>query len=372
MIDEVIFTVKAGDGGSGAVTFRREKYVPKGGPDGGDGGDGGSVWLEADENMNTLLWFSGKHKFEAENGKRGMKAKKHGEDGDDIVLKVPVGTIVEEIFRQSGVSQNSRSASFDKTQDKQDDAADLESVSAVSSGDDKIVLADLDKHGKRLCVARGGKGGRGNDWFKSPTNTTPRNAEDGEKGEEKLIRLSLKVLADLGLVGLPNAGKSTLLSVLTAARPQIADYPFTTLSPNLGVVKRSSKSNLIADIPGLIEGAHKGKGLGIKFLKHIERCKLLVYVLFPENEWLSEKFSNKEIGERLLKQLKTVKKELEEFNKKLLKVPELVVLNKIDLLNEKIVKEIVSVFKKKKIELMPVSGATTENVEELKRRFFDI
>lgn len=385
MIDEVKFKVKAGNGGDGMVHFRREKYVPKGGPDGGDGGEGGSVFIEADENLNTLWWFAGRDKFEAKDGRPGMKARKHGEDGEDVVLKVPVGTEVMAL-RLSGSSHRSRSAQGDKLA--------LESLASLSRRGKWERVADLDHHGVRVCVARGGRGGRGNWYFRSASNQTPREAEPGEKGEERLIKLSLKVLADIGLVGLPNAGKSTLLSVLTAAKPEIADYPFTTLSPNLGVVKTglrgqgtgdrgrglgfrgqgagpSGERNLIlADIPGLIEGASEGKGLGIKFLKHIERCKLLVYVLFPTDEMLALELSGKEMGEELWKQKLVVKKEIEEFNPKILKLPEMTVLNKIDLLEKKKVEDIDKYFKKKQVDLLAISAVTKSGIKELQKEIF--
>jgi GTP-binding protein len=334
MIDEVVFTVRAGDGGDGKLSFRREKYVPRGGPDGGDGGDGGSVYLEADENLNTLCWFAGKDKFEAEAGKPGGKAKRHGEDGEDVVLKVPVGTVVE-----------LRDSEIPKFQ----------------------LLADLTRHGKRVCVARGGKGGRGNWYFRSATNTTPREAEKGGLGEIRTIRLSLKVLADAGLVGLPNAGKSTILSVLTAARPRIADYPFTTLEPNLGVVKSRSKSLVLADIPGLIKGASQGKGLGVRFLKHIERCRLLVFVLYPTEQLLSGKPEVGKLAKALQKQLGEVEKELREYNPKLLRLRRLLVLNKIDLLprdlSEKVIKRLEKAVPE---QWLAVSAATGEGISMLK------
>lgn len=329
MIDEVVFSVEGGDGGNGVVHFRREKYITKGGPDGGDGGDGGSIFLAADSNFNTLRFFAGKRKFEASKGKNGMKWKKHGEDGEDIVLKVPVGTVVEE-----------------KISDKE-----------------KKTLGDLDRVGKKVCVAQGGKGGRGNWHFRSPTNTTPREAEDGEKGEEKEIRLTLKVLANVGLVGLPNGGKSTLLSVLTNAKPQIAYYPFTTLSPNLGVVKKGSTSLILADIPGLIEGASKGKGLGIQFLKHIERCELLVYLLYPTEEMLG--LGSAEFVAKLFAQLKEVRHELDEYKKTVAKKEAIYVLNKIDLLGDDKVKLAKKEFKKKGFELMSISAVTQDGTKGL-------
>jgi len=327
MIDEARFKIKAGHGGSGRVSFRREKYVPKGGPDGGDGGKGGSVYIKADANLNTLRFYAGKDRFEAKDGVMGGGSKEHGKDAKDIVLTVPVGTIVYDI----------------KT---------------------KQQLVDLDKPDMQFCLAKGGEGGRGNWHFRSSTNTTPRFAEKGTLGEKKKIQLKLKVLAHIGLVGFPNAGKSTLLSVLTSAKPEIANYPFTTLSPNLGVVKTADKDGLIiADIPGLIEGASEGKGLGTRFLKHIERCKLLVYMLYPEDDNLElhgEKFAR-----ALWKQKQKLKQELEIFNPKLLKLPSLTVVNKKDLFNEKQTQTVENFFKTKKEDVTIISAVIKENLETL-------
>jgi len=314
MIDYAKIFVKAGDGGDGRVSFRREKYVPKGGPDGGDGGDGGSVFFEADKDLNTLTPFQYQKRFGAEKGEPGGGAKKHGKDGEDIFLKVPVGTIIK-----TGKAE-----------------------------------ADLTKPGQRACMARGGKGGRGNWHFRSSTNTTPRIAEKGTKGEELEIELELKLLADVGLIGLPNAGKSTLLSVLTKARPKIADYPFTTLEPNLGVMEWQKKTWVIADIPGLIEGASKGKGLGDQFLRHVERCSLLVHVIDGSSETILEDY-------------RVIRQELEQYSKILIKKPEIVVLNKIDLLNENQISQAKGILRKTKKKVIAMSAVTKKNLEELKR-----
>ena len=330
MIDEVRFLVKAGDGGHGKVNFRREKYVTKGGPDGGDGGNGGSIYLEVDPNLNTLRFFSGKDRFKAENGQPGGKAKKHGKNGKDLVLRAPLGTMVHD-------AQTNQ------------------------------FLVDLNQSQKHFCLVRGGQGGRGNWHFRSPTNTTPRQAEKGEKGEEKEVFLKLKVLAQIGLVGLPNAGKSTLLSVLTRAKPKIASYPFTTLLPNLGVLQAANKSDLVvADIPGLIEGASQGKGLGIRFLKHIERCRLLVYMLYPEDHCLE--LSGKKLTQEIWRQKQKVQAELKNFNPHLLKLPSLTVINKKDILSEKQVKTVKNHFKAKKEKILVISAATKENLGVLKTK----
>ena len=242
-IDSAKIFVKAGDGGDGCIAFRREKYVPKGGPSGGDGGNGGNIVVEADEHFHTLLDFRYNREYKAERGQHGQGSNMTGKSGKECVIKLPVGTVVTDIEANE-------------------------------------ILADLIHHQQKVIIANGGKGGRGNARFKTSTNQAPRICEEGEKGEEKKLNLELKLLADVGLVGLPNAGKSTLLSRISAARPKIADYPFTTLIPNLGIVKvREAQSFVAADIPGLIDGAHLGKGLGIQFLKHIERTKVLLILL---------------------------------------------------------------------------------------------
>ena len=313
MIDYAKITIKAGDGGDGKVSFRREKYIPKGGPDGGDGGDGGDVFFEVDKDLNTLRPYQYQKKFTAERGRAGGGAKRHGRDGEDLVLKVAVGTIID-------TGKN---------------------------------LIDLAKPGQRASVARGGKGGLGNWQFRSSTNTTPMIAEKGTLGEELELTLELKLLADVGLIGLPNAGKSTLLSVLTKAKPKIADYPFTTLEPNLGVMDWQKKSLVMADIPGLIEGASKGKGLGDQFLRHVERCGLLIHLIDGQSE-------------DVLGDYKIIRKELEAHSKGLLKKPELVVLNKIDVLNDKQLKKGLTALKKTKKKVVKMSAVTKENLKELK------
>ncbi|MCF8243122.1 MAG: GTPase ObgE [Melioribacteraceae bacterium] len=242
-IDYAKIFVKAGDGGDGAVSFRREKFVPKGGPAGGNGGNGGNIIFRADNNMHTLLDFNYKKKYNAKNGQPGMGALKDGKTGEDIIIKVPVGTLIKD----------------------------------AESGN---VIFDLNESGIEFIAAKGGRGGKGNSNFATSTNQTPRYAEDGKPGEERQVILELKLIADIGLVGLPNAGKSTFISVVSAARPKIADYPFTTLQPNLGIVNyRDYQSFVVADIPGIIEGAHEGKGLGLRFLRHIERTKILLLLI---------------------------------------------------------------------------------------------
>lgn len=315
-IDFAEISASAGNGGDGAVTFRREKYVPKGGPSGGNGGSGGNVIVEAHHNLFTLLDFRYKKKYQAENGDPGASARKDGKNGKDVIIKVPVGTIIKD--------------------------ADTEKV-----------LFDLDEDGKRVILAKGGRGGKGNSNFATPTNQAPRYAEPGKPGEEKNIVLELKLIADVGLVGFPNAGKSTLISTISAARPKIADYPFTTLEPNLGIVQyKEYHSFTLADIPGIIEGAHEGKGLGLKFLRHIERTKVLVYLI----DITSENFEN---------DYKVLHNELKSYSKKLAEKPALLVLSKSDLVEES---EINKLLKKKlkkldkKIHI--ISAATGSGIDK--------
>ncbi len=285
-IDYAVIEIKAGNGGNGAVTFRREKYVPKGGPSGGNGGKGGDIIFEAHHNLATLLDLRYKKNYKARNGEIGGNSLKDGKNGEDIVIKVPIGTIIK----------------------------DFES---------KKILFDLDKDGKRVIAAKGGKGGKGNSNFATPINQAPRFAEEGKEGQSRKIILELKLIADVGLVGFPNAGKSTLISVISAAKPKIADYPFTTLEPNLGIVKyKDFQSFTVADIPGIIEGAHEGKGLGHKFLRHIERTKILLFLI----DVTSEDYKN---------DFEILNKELITYSKELSGKKKIVAFTKADLLNEK-------------------------------------
>jgi len=284
-VDYVEIEVAAGDGGHGCMSFHHEKFVPKGGPDGGDGGRGGDIVAKADPNLRTLLDFRYKRHLKAEKGQPGEGNLKTGRSGEDAYLRVPVGTLIK----------------------------DLESGQQ---------LADMDLPGKEVVIAEGGRGGRGNNYFKSPTNQAPRKATDGTPGVRRKLSLELKLLADVGLVGLPNAGKSTILAAMSAARPKIADYPFTTLEPNLGIVKlREYKSCVMADIPGLIEGASYGKGLGHQFLRHIQRTKLIAYVI--------------DINELDIQKTREVlRAELAEFDPGLVERPALTIVTKIDTLDE--------------------------------------
>ncbi len=317
-VDQAKIYVKAGDGGSGCVSFRREKYVPRGGPDGGDGGRGGDVILVASSQLHTLYDFHHQTHFRAENGRPGMGKKMKGRDGQDLILYVPVGTVVRD----------------------------------AETGE---ILYDFTKDGESFVVARGGRGGRGNARFATPTRRAPRFAEPGEPGEERWIILELKLIADVGLVGLPNAGKSTLLSRITAAKPKIADYPFTTLTPNLGVVKLSEERTfVVADIPGLIEGAHKGVGLGLDFLRHIERTRVLLYVLDVSR------------GEEGLKDFELIRKELSHYHPSLLEKPAAIALNKIDLLPDRTqIEDLKRAFEERGFPVYPISAVTGEGIKEL-------
>lgn len=288
LVDQATIYVEGGRGGDGVVSFRREAYVPRGGPDGGDGGRGGSVYLRATAGVDTLLDMAGRHHWRAPSGQPGSGKSRHGRSGEDLTIPVPPGTLVYD----------------------------------AETGD---LLDDLDTPGKTLLVARGGEGGRGNEHFKSATHQTPRYATHGAAGQNRILRLELKLIADLGLVGRPNAGKSTLLSRLSAARPRIADYPFTTLEPQLGIAELSDHRRLVlADIPGLIEGAHTGAGLGDAFLRHIERTRLLVHVLEPEPLDGTDPVSN----------YHAIRHELGAYSPTLLEKPEIIALNKIDLLGD--------------------------------------
>lgn len=317
-IDEAQIHIKAGDGGAGSVSFRREKFIPKGGPDGGDGGDGGSVIFVADPSKDTLLDFSGKHHWKAERGEAGMSKKMYGKDGEDLIIPVPPGTLI-----------------FDTEHD--------------------ILIADLNEPGRKLAIARGGKGGRGNFHFKSSTNQAPRYAEPGTEGQERKLKLELKLIADVGLVGMPNAGKSTLLRCISAARPKVADYPFTTLEPQLGIVELIGDRRMVfADIPGLIEGAQQGAGLGHAFLKHIERTKVIVHMLdlYPSD------YSNPADNYR------TIRKELEAFSPMLAEKREIVAPNKIDLsIDDEALEQLR--LDLPGVELFPISGASRAGVEKL-------
>ncbi|TKJ35458.1 MAG: GTPase ObgE [Planctomycetes bacterium B3_Pla] len=316
-VDETKIWIKAGDGGHGCVSFRREKFIPKGGPDGGNGGNGGNIYFQAVENLDTLLDFAGKHHWQAENGQPGSGKNKYGASGQDLIIKVPPGTLIYD--------------------------TDLD-----------LLLKDLNEIDLKVRVCRGGKGGRGNKSFATSTNQTPRSATPGREGQKRNIRLELKLIADVGLVGMPNAGKSTLISRCSAARPKIADYPFTTIEPVLGIVELSDfRRFVMADIPGLIEGAHGGAGLGHDFLKHIERTKILAHILdiMPTD------------GSDPVENYKAIRHELENYSKALAQKQEIIIANKTDLDPDgKVVEEL---RKKLNSEVHAISAVTGSGIKEL-------
>ncbi|MEX2190213.1 MAG: GTPase ObgE [Bacteroidota bacterium] len=322
-IDEVTIRVKAGDGGNGCVSFRREKYIPKGGPDGGNGGKGGSVIIRADRHLNTLLDLKYRTVYAAQRGEHGRGKNQDGKWGEDVVLRVPCGTMVRN----------------------------------AETGED---LADLVHHGQEIVTARGGKGGKGNSEFATSTNQAPRHAEQGTAGQEKTVHLEMKLLADVGLVGFPNAGKSTLISVISAAKPKIADYPFTTLVPNLGIVRvAEGRSLVVADIPGLIEGAHTGKGLGIQFLKHIERTKILVFLI-------------EAIREDPKSDYVVLLNELKAFDPALAKKPKIVALTKIDLLEKRVLDRLQRISFGRGVPSFAISAVTNKGITGLVKEMWKL
>lgn len=321
-VDEAIIEVSAGDGGNGCRSFRREKFVPMGGPNGGDGGRGGHVILVGDEGLTTLMDVRYRKQVRAESGENGRGKDQYGAAGDDAVVRVPIGTVVFDV-----------------------------------SHDDAQQLADMTTHGQRVIIAHGGKGGRGNIHFQTSVNQAPERAEPGEPGEQRRLRLELKLLADVGLIGFPNAGKSTLIAAISKARPKIASYPFTTLVPNLGVVSLGiDRSFTVVDIPGLIEGAHTGVGLGIQFLRHIERTKVLVHLLD----------ASELDADAALARYQAIRDELAAFNPALLTRPELVVLTKADLSpDDAAAGEVLAAFRARTIAVQTISAATQRGVPEL-------
>jgi len=353
MVDTAKLIIRAGRGGDGAVSFRREKFIPKGGPDGGDGGKGGSIWLEADPNLNTLQDFAHRQKYEAENGGKGTGKKMAGTKGADLIIKVPLGTTIR--LLAVPIDEN-REREIRVKGMKLGTLGRLIPQRRIEGFLQREI--DMNEQGMKLLVARGGHGGKGNVHFKSSKTTTPLIAEAGQFGEEYTAELEMKLLADIGLVGLPNAGKSTLLSVLTAARPKIASYAFTTLEPNLGVMKHKGVSRVIADIPGLIEGATEGKGLGTQFLRHIERTQMIAHLVSAEPME----------AEKVWKNYMTVKEELKVYSAELSGKMEVVVISKTDLVDADTVKEIEKYFGKKKIKTISVSCGTGEGMEKLKDR----
>jgi len=315
-IDEARISVKAGDGGNGCISFRHEKYIPKGGPDGGNGARGGSIIIRADRQLNTLLDFKYKRSYRAERGENGRGKDQGGKSGKDEVVKVPCGTLVRDALKGKAI-------------------------------------VDLVHEGDEFIIAHGGKGGRGNGEFATPTNQAPRFAEPGTPGEEREVILELKLLADVGLVGFPNAGKSTLISVVSAAKPKIADYPFTTLTPNLGLVRYAEgKSFVIADIPGLIEGAHEGKGLGIQFIRHIERTRVLVFLI-------------ESISEDPKKDYQILLNELASYNPAIAKKKKIVAITKMDIVDEADGKKLAKIKFGRNVVTIPISAVAGEGLREL-------
>ena len=318
-LDQVKIYIKAGNGGDGSPSFRREKFIEFGGPDGGDGGNGGSIIFKAERNLNTLIDFRYQQHHKAKRGENGSGQNRTGKSGENLILKVPLGT---QVFEE----------------------------------DNKTLIYDFTKIGDEFVAATGGKGGLGNTKFKSSTNRAPKKFTKGTAGEEFIIWLQLKTIADIGIIGLPNAGKSSLLAAITNANPKIANYQFTTLNPNLGVTSYDDKEITIADIPGLIEGAHKGTGLGIQFLKHIERCKSLLHMIDITNNDIKKSYNQ-------------VKNELKNYSSKLSNKRELVVLNKIDLIDEKKVKDIVDNFSKNtKSEIITMSTLNKKTISRIKAK----
>ncbi|MBI2720003.1 MAG: GTPase ObgE [Rhizobiales bacterium] len=322
-LDQAKVYVRSGDGGAGAVSFRREKFIEMGGPDGGDGGKGGDIWVEAVDGLNTLIDYRYQQHFKAATGGHGMGRLRAGANSDDIVLKVPAGT---QIFED----------------------------------DNESLIADLPKAGQKVRIAKGGNGGFGNAYFKSATNRSPRHANPGQEGEERWIWLRLKLIADAGLVGLPNAGKSTLLAAVSAAKPKIADYPFTTLHPQLGVVRAGGSSFVLADIPGLIEGAHEGHGLGTRFLGHVERCAVLLHLIDVT-------------GDDPVKAYRVIRKELKAYSAALAAKPEIVAFNKIDVAEAGDLAAKLADFKKRiRKTPLPISGATGKGVDEAMKKLLTV
>lgn len=319
-VDYVKISVKSGDGGRGCVSFRREKYVPRGGPNGGDGGRGGHIIFKATDELNTLLDLRYHREYHAQRGQHGMGKKMHGKDGEDLVIPVPVGTIIKD-------------------------------------ADTETVIMDLDKHGMETVIAKGGRGGLGNSHFATSVRQAPRYAQPGEAGVEKQLILELKLFADIGLIGLPNAGKSTLLSVISSARPKIAEYPFTTLAPVLGVVKMADyRSFIVADIPGLIEGAHRGVGLGFQFLRHVERTTLLLHLVDVSEMAQGDPVENFE----------NINRELELFNPDLIKTPQAAAGTKTDVAgNREKLHKMERYCRDKGIDFFPVSAVTAEGINQL-------
>jgi len=381
MIDLVKLTLAAGDGGEGKVSFRREKFVTKGGPDGGDGGDGGSVIIRSVAGMTTLRDYAGVKLFKAQGGENGGRRKKFGEKGADKILEVPVGTVVYLLAENQTALKRRHNSLIGNDllgggkyylESENQGIPPRDPDDQLMPLEEKVELFVFDSPDQEFLVCHGGKGGRGSVHFKSSTKTTPLEAEYGGFGEQKLVQLELKLLADLGLVGFPNAGKSTFLSKVTKANPKIANYPFTTIEPNLGIMYLGSGQGkeelVIADIPGLIEGASAGKGLGLDFLRHIENCQALMFILYlDESVIFDENVSDQQKAELLWQQYEQLKKELGDYSSKLLEKTSLLTVNKIDLYTAKQIDIFRSYFIDKDMNVIFFSTVTNEGLAEVKK-----
>lgn len=400
MIDIVQLLLKAGSGGHGWVSFRREKFVPKGGPDGGDGGDGGSLIIRATKKQATLAHFAGVSEVVAHSGRNGGKKKMIGATAEDEVLEVPLGTVIWQRASRYENAYNQRRKYFVELDSDpiptpesvqpplERDKLDAHAFSSQEPGPDKILLARLIEEGQEVVVCHGGRGGRGNTAFKNSTKTTPLEAEYGAPGEERLVVLELELLADVGLVGLPNAGKSTFLSRVTKAQPKIANYPFTTLAPHLGVwqlngsgqndAETSARTVVVADIPGLIEGASQGKGLGHDFLRHVKNCQALLFLIYlPEPVVFDDSLPVAEKAKQAWEQYQLLDGELRAYSEQLLEKPRLVVLNKVDLYSPELQTALIKTFQEHGVEqimsegspastrLFLLSGVTSQGLPEL-------
>lgn len=385
MIDLVKLTLKAGDGGNGRVAFRREKYIPKGGPNGGDGGRGGSIILRVNPKLTTLQHLAHVKQFIADSGAPGGKQLMTGESGEDVIIEVPVGTVVwmEAENRASRIRREKygvkwatpkSDARFTKFYlSKEGEGIPAREADVLEPIDPAVQLEEFTPDSGEIVIAQGGFGGKGNDRFKSSINTTPLEAEYGTFGEQKVIFLELKLLADVGLVGLPNAGKSTLLSRLTNARPKIANYPFTTLEPHLGILTLGQGNDahdiVMADIPGLIEGAHEGKGLGFTFLRHVEHCQMLLYVLaLPDEMILDDSVGGEDKAQALWQQFQTLQSELRSHSLSFLAKKHVLIVNKIDIYNKVIIDQVQKIFDQKNEGVLFISAVTGEGLDQLKKR----
>jgi GTP-binding protein len=417
MFDLVKLRLEGGDGGNGRVSFYRAKFISKGGPDGGNGGHGGSIYFQATSGLNTLQHFSGVKEFKAEAGQPGGKQQMFGHRGEDLIIEVPVGTIVwvladnktsrkrrlypprEGKYKVPVVLEQYKVEKPTNTTPPPREADELRIVSTPGQTEEldskleevifrsdslkninlqdvpKVKLVELNEDGQKVLIAEGGIGGRGNESFKGSTNTTPLQAEYGSYGEKKIILLELRLLADVGLVGYPNAGKSTLLSIVTKANPKIANYPFTTIEPNLGVMSYQDKNQerdiILADIPGLIEGASEGKGLGYDFLRHIQGCKVLLFVLSLDEEVLFDEDSSEESkAEALYLQYQVLRKELEQYSASMLEKPTIVSVSKADLYSDSLKQHISDLFQKHGMKVLFISSITQSGIQELKQSLF--